>query len=274
MKTRGWGRVMASALALGIGASARGSESETRRLMIDVGDHRLEIARGGAGGPVVVFEAGMSDKLDRWLPVATQVGAFAGTLCYSRAGCGNSDRATYARTPVAVAQELRELLHRAEVPPPFVLVGHSVGGFYVRAFAMLFPAETSGLVLVDPSAERMAIELRRAWPELAAKMDGRLAAAKGVERLEADGMKPIFESGKFDVPGALPDVPTVLITATRTQTERAALWRAQHSAFFQHVANGRHVVTPHSGHLIMADQPELVVDAIRWVVSAAKPVTR
>ena len=48
---------------------------------------------------------------------------------------------------------MRELLRAAGVTPPYVLVGHSLGGAYARRYAQLFPAEVAGLVLLDPAHE-------------------------------------------------------------------------------------------------------------------------
>ncbi|HEV2324292.1 MAG TPA: alpha/beta hydrolase, partial [Terracidiphilus sp.] len=72
------------------------------------------------------------------------------TFSYDRTGLGWSSRRRTARTPSVVAAELHELLQRAGIQPPLVLVGHSFGGLAMRRYALLYPADVAAVVLIDP----------------------------------------------------------------------------------------------------------------------------
>lgn len=108
--------------------------------------------RPGAS-PVVVFESGLGLPSSLWRAVWEQLPAEWGLLCYDRAGLGGSAAAGGERSAQVQARELRQLLERLHVAPPYVLVGHSAGAFVVRLFAAEHPGETAGVVLVDPSQE-------------------------------------------------------------------------------------------------------------------------
>lgn len=114
----------------------------------------LAYVRCGQGAPTVVFEGGFGGNLRNWSVLAPKIGGFAPIFAYSRPGFGDSGATWSAdadglRTSTETARLLRDLLRAARVPPPYVLVGHSLGGLYIQKFAQLFPKDTAGLVLMD-----------------------------------------------------------------------------------------------------------------------------
>ena len=116
--------------------------------MIDVGGHRLYIECTGSGGPAVILQAGLGASSSSWASIAPAVAAATTVCTYDRAGHGRSDEAG-PQDGIALATDLHALLERASVPGPYVLVGHSSGGPYVRAFAAQYPDEVAGMVLLD-----------------------------------------------------------------------------------------------------------------------------
>jgi len=110
----------------------------------------LYIVEKGVGGPTVVFEAGISASHLNWRHIQDQVSQFAHTASYDRLGLGWSSRARTARTPANIAKELHRLLEAAGLKPPFLLVAHSFGGLVVRRYALAYPDQVAGVVLVDP----------------------------------------------------------------------------------------------------------------------------
>ena len=111
---------------------------------------RLFVRHRGAGGPAVIFEAGIAATSLNWQRIQNEVSRFTETVSYDRGGLGWSSPCRTSRTPTNVALELHSMLARAGVIPPYVLVGHSFGGLAMRRFASLFPEETASLVLIDP----------------------------------------------------------------------------------------------------------------------------
>jgi pimeloyl-ACP methyl ester carboxylesterase len=119
--------------------------------LVDVGGFRLHLHCAGEGSPAVVLDAALGGSSLSWALVQPEVARFTRACSYDRAGFGWSDAGPMPRTAGRVAAELRTLLDRASVPPPYVLVGHSFGGLVMRIFAATHRADTAALLLVDPA---------------------------------------------------------------------------------------------------------------------------
>ena len=98
---------------------------------------------------VLVFENGSRETLDKWGKVLDVVGKDSSIFAYNRPGYGKSDASNSDRDGKTIVTELHQLLARKGLPPPYILVGHSLGGLYVQLFAKTFPNEVQGIVLVD-----------------------------------------------------------------------------------------------------------------------------
>ncbi|MDR3738062.1 MAG: alpha/beta hydrolase [Terracidiphilus sp.] len=136
---------------------------------------QLYLFEQGLGAPTVLFEAGIGATNLNWRHIQQKVSRFAGTASYDRCGLGFSSPCRTPRTPANIAVELHNLLARAEIKPPYILVGHSFGGLVMRRYALLYPGEVSGLVLVDP----MRCE---EWPPLDPSKQGQLDLGKRLIR--------------------------------------------------------------------------------------------
>ncbi len=118
---------------------------------IDIGNGRRHyLLEKGSGEATVLFESGIGATNLNWCLIQEGVSRFASTASYDRGGLGWSSPCQSARTPKNIAIELHELLSGAEIKPPYILVGHSFGGFVMRRFAQLYPDEVTSIVLVDP----------------------------------------------------------------------------------------------------------------------------
>ena len=123
-----------------------------RRIDIGNGQH-FNLYCTGTGTPTVVFESGIGDWGFSWAMVQPSVARLTQTCTYDRAGLGFSDAARRASTSSHMVDDLHSLLQIAHVAPPYVLVGHSLGGLNVRLYADRFREEVVGMVLVDPTHE-------------------------------------------------------------------------------------------------------------------------
>jgi pimeloyl-ACP methyl ester carboxylesterase len=143
--------------------------------LVRVNERRMHIHVTGEATPTVVFESGMGASCLSWTLVQPQVAQFTRAVSYDRAGHGWSDPAREPRSARQIARELHTLLGATDVPGPYVLVGHSFGGYVNRAFAHLYRNEVVGMVLVDsvhpaewenPTPEQLRmieVGLRYAW---------------------------------------------------------------------------------------------------------------
>ena len=125
--------------------------------MVGVGGYHLHVNCAGVaapGRPTVILLSGSDSPSPVWSLILAQVSRGARVCAYDRAGTGWSDPpANPARDPTSIARELRALLANAGEAAPYVLVGHSSGGLYARAFARLYPDQAAGLVLLDATPE-------------------------------------------------------------------------------------------------------------------------
>ncbi|MGH8915808.1 MAG: alpha/beta fold hydrolase, partial [Acidimicrobiia bacterium] len=117
--------------------------------LVDVGGHRLHLYCTGSGSPTVVLEAGGGDFSSVFGWIAPAVARDSRVCAYDRAGRGWSDPAEGTQDGSQIAKDLHTLLHRGNVPGPYVLAGHSFGGLYTLTFAASDPDEVAGIVLVD-----------------------------------------------------------------------------------------------------------------------------
>ena len=163
--------------------------------LVDVGGHRMHLRCTGSGSPTVVLEPGagaMSASLG-WITPA--VAAETRVCVYDRAGRGWSEPAGTPQDGTQVATDLHTLLHRADVPEPYVLAGHSFGGLYALTFAARYPDEVAGMVLVDSTApaaspsEAVASDLMGRVSALVSAT-ARLGLGQLVGELAADGLPP------------------------------------------------------------------------------------
>ena len=146
--------ILALLLVSGAVYQAVGTARDFRRFpppgrLVRVNKRLMHIHVTGEGKPAVLFESGMGASCLSWTRVQPAVAEFSRAVSYDRAGHGWSDSAHEPRTAQQIAKELHVLLNRADVPGPYVLVGHSFGGYVSRAFAHLYPDEVVGMVLVD-----------------------------------------------------------------------------------------------------------------------------
>src|SRR5688500_12000258 len=117
--------------------------------LVDVGGYRLHINCIGTGSPTVVIEAGLGDWSTGWGFVQPEVAKTTRVCTYDRAGWGWSDAGPLPRDAAQFAKELHTLLQEANVPGPYVMVGHSLGGAAVRIFVHDYASEVNGIVLID-----------------------------------------------------------------------------------------------------------------------------
>ena len=148
--------------------------------LVDVGGYKMHINCTGQGTPVVILDSGLGDSYISWSKVQPQIAKFTRVCSYDRAGLGYSDASPRPRISKVIAEELHTLLHNAGIDlPPYILVGHSMGGFDVCMFASLYRSEVAGMVLVDSSHP----EQREASPSCAQRYGCDLGAGAGVPRI-------------------------------------------------------------------------------------------
>jgi len=266
--------------------------------LIDIGGgRRIYLECHGQGGPTVIFESGYPNDGTVWSAagVFEAVSGFTRACVYDRPGTANddhfsrSDAATQPRTARDVVTDLHALLQAAGEPGPYVFVAHSIGGLFVRLYASTYPDEVAGMVLVDSSSEDQVERYRQ------------ILSPEFLDALVFSSQNP-----PADVIGAYPQIERILIEESSNQVRAAVaqqpmrpmplvvlthgipvsaetevppgfpgdavedVWQQLQRQLAQLVPGARQVIATNSGHYIQLAQPELVVDATRAVVDAAR----
>ena len=227
---------------------------------VDIGGRTLNLECFGAGGPTVVFEAGLGEGVWVWSRVQPAVAAFARACAYDRANVpsGFSDPAPGGpRTAEDAAADLNALLAAAGVPGPYVLVAHAFGGTVARVYAGRYPGEVAGLVLVDATPPDVDPAVPLDDPEAAA----RFVRGENPERID------LLASGREADEAAVPPVPAVVLSQDPAVAPPG--WQAMQAEQARRLGAELEVAAG-AGHRIHELQPELVVDAVRRVVEAAR----
>ncbi|MFI5497029.1 alpha/beta fold hydrolase [Actinoplanes sp. NPDC051859] len=274
--------------------------------MVDVGDYRLFLQTSGTkrNGPTVVFDSGYGTAASTadWSRIVPDVAKVTQVVTYDRAGYGFSDDTGSARTSERLAEDLHTLLRKADVPGPYLLVGHSLGGFTVRTFAQQYPDEVAGAVLIDAAQEDgpreemplgallvgRKVGLVRAlgavglYPPVgnAEKFlepaDAGLIAELTYARMSDAAQRSEFEEAFTDAnrdqlratrTAGFGDKPLVVVTSSRN-VQANPQWGPLQEAQLKLSSRARQVVVD-SGHYVHWEQPQSVIDAIAEVAGQA-----
>lgn len=258
-------------VALGLSFALISCAAPKLDLKLDVGGHRLRCHLDGRGSPVVVFDSGMGDTLEVWDSVRPAVARFTAVVVYDRAGIGRSDPGPAPRTSRRIARELHALLSEAGVEPPYVLVGHSFGALNVLAYAAEYSEEVAGLVLVEPTPPDYPGREQELHPaEDHRRLASSIDAAPPAIKQERAAIAESIDQARGARPG--PDLPVIVLSASRRGEHPGfrRAWTTMQTEFAREIRATRHLFAENSGHHIHADEPELVIEAIREVVETVR----
>jgi pimeloyl-ACP methyl ester carboxylesterase len=276
--------------------------------LVDVGGRKMHIDCTGNGNPTVIFDSGLGDSYLSWRKVQPQIAKFTHVCSYDRAGLGYSDPSSQPRTSQVIAGELHALLQATGISPPYVIVGHSMGGYDVRVYTSLYRNEIAGMVLVDAShpdqENRFPPELKNmegSWHReaqfIASTMPIGIPRLLGLcendavtraaecnwhsarEQLEEISAFPesAAEAGKT---GSLSDLPLVVLSHDPDKpssdlppdlakpTNEA--WEKMQEELARLSTRGTQTIAKNSAHYIQIDRPDVVIEAVRNVVEQAR----
>jgi pimeloyl-ACP methyl ester carboxylesterase len=256
-------------------------------VMVPVGRHKLAATVIGAGAPAVVIEPSFGGCAADWQEIAGSLAEDTTVVTYDRAPYGASSAARDKRTPHDIATDLDGLLRALQVTGPVVLVGHSAGGIYGRAYAAEHLDRVAGMVLVESSHEGQRLVLDPLRPRRV-RLQGALTIPAIIrESLESrrggDRRSIIREWRTFRrvtagrpvlPPGGLGTRPLAVLTCARGNPDVPGpvylAWHGLHRELAGLSSNSRHVVSASPDHYLNFGDPELVIAAVRDVVRAAR----
>lgn len=261
---------------------------------VDIGGRSLRYMCAGEGTPTVLIEPGGGVSLETvlswekpigWAIVFSEIRKVTRVCAADRAGLGRSDKAPLPRTSLDVARDLHALLAKAEIAPPYVLAGQSFGGMNVRMFASLYPNTVAGMVLVDSSHPDAYPEVAKVLPP---PSPGESRVLKGWR--EGPDLSKSREwvdlkanADLVRATGGIGDKPLIVLTASPDWNDPFApddvepLIDAVHqrlqSELLHLSSNSKQIIAKKAGHVIQAEEPQLVIDAILDVVAQVRAST-
>lgn len=228
----------------------------------------------GSGTPTVIFEAGLGKGKEVWGSVFNEVAQVTRAVAYDRAGYGDSERATTPREPMQIVRELRAMLKEEGIAPPYVLVGHSLGGTIMKLFARAFPAEIAGVVLVDARHSEFARRCKQAGlPRILYEPPPALMllARPAIRGELAASVMSTAEARRV---GPFPSVPLVVLTQNKAVARwpkgLGRLWVASQRNMMRMSKISSMEVCDDAGHNVHQDRPDAVAKAVLNVVKAAR----
>ena len=273
--------------------------------LVNVDGHRMHINCSGSGSPTVIIDTGLGDWSTGWAWVQNGVASTTRVCTFDRAGLGWSEPGPLPRTAQQSTSELHTLLANAQIAPPYVIVGHSMGGLHARVFAATYRSEVAGLVLIEsmnpgPGPVRENIRTGpRSWtgfdsiPAALARVGLVRLFAKPLglysdlpERVagghEARGVRPESGTTLLDESRALPEsleqaraIQTLgalplLILSRNGPNDRNAEWSAKQSDLLRLSTESTQMFADNSGHLVELDQPDAAIAAIVTMVNRVR----
>jgi pimeloyl-ACP methyl ester carboxylesterase len=282
--------------------------------LIEVGGRLSHIYCTGQGSPTILLESGLDDRGSwSWVGIRDQLSQLSRVCAYDRAGLMWSEPRDGPRDAERIAGELHALLAAASEPPPYVLVGHSLGGLLVRVFDGRYPGEAAGFVFVDashpeqdhrfPAELRHLIEKRKSEPDQRwlfrfiapyrifaperptprtaywwrSFPDGVLAESRAIDAMSEQASRTT----------TLGNRPVVVLTAgvpltmpgvsTEGNAAVRRTWVDLHGELAALSTNADHRIIDGAGHYVHEDRPEAVITAVRDIVAAVRepgPVRR
>lgn len=251
---------------------------------------------GRRGGPSVVLDAGLGGMALEWEAVQAALSSDMRVCSYDRAGMGWSDPSTAPRTVSRMVEELRGLLKTGGVEAPYLLVGHSFGGYIAQLFAQRYRDDTAGIVLVDSShpeqverflappiglntvpRRRPGVQFMSAPPapptlpaHLRPAVESLLAEYKSMRTVHEELMNFRVSAHQVRDAHVRLKVPVVVVSRGRQEWSRGSkavlkegLWRALQQELSRLSPHSAHLLALESGHHIHLEQPQLIADAVR-----------
>ena len=277
-----------------------------------VSGHRMHIFCAGSGSPTIVLESGLGNDSFVWGRVQPALSRATRVCSYDRAGYGYSEALPAPRDADHIAAELHGLLIQAKVIGPIVLMGHSMGGIYIRDYATRYPEEVRGLIFVDASTPLQGqttpfkkVKQSPQWPTI---LLTRLAYITNLPRLVgscslsgpgsesrpwmllAEGLcHPQFrasrdEGDSFDLSGeetiqtgSFGALPILIFSHDPARTKQITNWENSWTQMQEDLkklsTRSRRIVARNSTHYVQLDRAQLVVKEVSLLIEQIRGTT-
>ncbi|PFM75247.1 alpha/beta hydrolase [Bacillus sp. AFS077874] len=229
---------------------------------LDIGGIELyyEYFGKNTGNPTIIFESGYGCPLTYWNSIREEVSNLTNVFMYNRSGIMNSTKDERHRHSQQNIENLRILLRKANIMPPYVFVGHSFGGINVRLYASSYPEEVVGVILLDPSHEDQHKKMVHLF-----KKEVQEDYYKGFEdKKSLSDFEESFEQVRCsEFPN---NIPLTVLTGGKQphhSPESMSVWMEFQQNIAKLSKNSKHLILEDCGHAVHIDQPEIVTREIQ-----------
>lgn len=231
-----------------------------------IDNRRVEYALTMNGKQIVIFESGLGGTMDWWAKVFPEIAKNTTAFAYNRPGYGASAPVSSSRDGKQIVEELRSLLRSRGLNPPYILVGHSLGGLYMQLLARRYPDEVSALVLVDsthPEQLKGAGSVKN-WPAWI-----QVVFSVATSAVEKEELNAINDTGEEIL--RLPTVTekaVVVLSALQPLKEKSELAddANEKRKDIARLYPGSKQIWVDSSHAIPLERPEVIISAIHEVL--------
>ncbi len=277
--------------------------------MIDIGTHKMHINCIGEGTPSIIIDSGVGGFSLEWIRIQNNLAEDVRICSYDRAGYGWSEPGPKPRTTAQISFELKKLLDEANVPGPYLMVGHSFGGYNIRYFANLFPDDIAGMVFVDAShpeqfnteefkrvrkepkhnpykhknsysvrtirpviSNNFPVEHKHMAYRLMLTMKSKLTLLDELDNMEfsAQELNRHEELGNYHFPVVVITRGKRVWPHTEMGDRREQQWFWLQSDLNNISSQSYHFIAKNSGHIVHLDEPELVSANIMFALERAR----
>ena len=240
---------------------------ERKASFVEIGNARLHLFTGGEGKNTIVFESGLGVDGSTWLEsgIFDSIGKNDQVIAYDRQGYGKSSSSNKSRGIQALVNDLAFIVSKTAVNKKVILVSHSLGGAIARTYAIQHPEKVKALLFIEPNNENF-----KQYATMSQGHEDTLVQFFDSEKIVGAAMEAaeLIENVSFlkKLP-TLPDIPVIVITSTKTDSEmtkeNVANWFLAHESLGIGITNFTHIKTNKSGHLVYLEEPNLVIENIR-----------
>lgn len=253
----------------------------------------------GSGNPTVLLESGYRNDSDVWtvspgvkaifpaIAKFTRVCAYdrPGTIGWSLDKLSRSDKAEMPRIAIDVARDLHTLLQVAGVRGPFIIVGHSLGGIFVRVYATLYPNDVEGMVLVDAFSETFKEFLGplswQSYLKIVSQIPKGMTPPPNLETIDFDKISIYMQQLAKTTPlhtmpltvlsrGKPIDLSIYELDGNMTSEQMEKAWSESQNKLVLLMPDAKHVIATNSSHYIQVTEPELIIDAVHEMVRSLR----
>ena len=246
---------------------------------VEINGKKQHILELGVGEPSVIFITGAGSKLTHYDYVQTEISKITKTFSYDKPGLGKSEMINTPRTVENLTAELAEILRKEKIKEPFILVGHSLGGYIARYFLHEYPEKVVGIVLIDPGDENLVNILLSSKSEKERKFldslinapDPTTSIGKQMERKSFHQHDSLMKTLNTET-----QIPITLIESNKVakedllEVEVIQIQKELYRNFQKRYPQTKIISTEKSGHFIQLEEPQLVIDAIKSVLNEVK----